>query len=116
VSMAPAGRESSDPTPVRVDVAADLGAARADGLTRGDATELVLAKKGRKTAEVSEKCRGRRLARHNSSHRYAVHDARPGWRRMLIRWRLAVVGFRRSSSAKSEMSAEWVKALTKTGT
>jgi addiction module HigA family antidote len=39
--LAPAGRESSDPTLVRVDAPADLGVAHADGLTRRESTEHV---------------------------------------------------------------------------
>ena len=54
--LAPAGGEPPDPTPVRVDAPADLGAARcrpADGRWR---QETVWAKRGRNAGEVSEKC------------------------------------------------------------
>src|ERR1019366_666912 len=56
--LAVAGGESSDPTRVRGDAAADLGPAVADGLMCGGRSGARLAKRGRHTGEVSKKCPG----------------------------------------------------------
>ena len=56
VLLAPAGGESPDPTPVRGDAAADLGAARAGGLTCSERHGVGLAKNEHRQGEVCEKC------------------------------------------------------------
>ena len=56
VLLALSGREPSDPTPVRGDAAADLGAARADGLMCEGHSGAGLTKKEHRQGEVSEKC------------------------------------------------------------
>jgi hypothetical protein len=59
VFLAPAGGESPDPPPVRVDAPADLGVAGADRLTVDSGGDHG-AKNGRNTGGVSTGCRSRR--------------------------------------------------------
>ena len=54
--LAVAGGEPPNPTPVRVDAAADLGPAGADGLTCSERHGAGLTKKQHRQGEVSEKC------------------------------------------------------------
>ena len=56
VLLAPAGGESPDPTPVRGDAAADLGAARAGGLTCSERHGVGLAKNEHRQGAVCETC------------------------------------------------------------
>ena len=105
VLLAPAGREPPDPTPVRVDAPADLGAARADRLT-GERCRRPWAKRGRKAGEVSVRmsvasCRALKFGPPGG-----FFDARSIRGGILTRARMVGVGCDRSTVVKSEMSAQ----------
>jgi hypothetical protein len=77
VPLAAAGRESSDTTLVRGDVAADLGSAGPDRLIGRSLSLTVWAKTGRNTGEVSEKMSEGSCLWPHFWCPCACHDARP---------------------------------------
>ena len=103
VLLAPAGREPPDPTPVRVDAPADLGAARADRLT-GERCRRPWAKRGRKAGEVSVRMSVASCRASQFGPPGGFFDARSIRGGILTRARMVGVGCDRSTGVKSEMS------------
>ena len=99
------GREPPDPTAVRGDAPADLGAARADRLT-GERCRRPWAKRGRKAGEVSVRISGASCRASQFGPTGGFFDARSMRGGILTERALVDVGCDRSSVVKSEMSVQ----------